>query len=76
MDGVTYDQVSKLAKIYPDHDFDFTNSGTKIIDQYTSVSPKSKSGYFIVTHDQFGTHVRTVPTLKSNSQTRIILGKL
>ena len=66
MDGVTYAQVSKLSKTYPDQGFDFADSRSKIITRYTSVSPKSKSGYFIVNNDESDDHTRPVPTLKSN----------
>jgi len=64
MDGVTYNQVSKLPKNYPDEGFDFSVSRNRIIERYTSVSSKSKSGYIIVTHDEFGDRVSAVPTLK------------
>ena len=66
MDGVTHAQVMELAKTYPDEGLDLTDSAKKIAKQYISIEPKSKSEYFIVTHNHTGTHTHPIPTLKSN----------
>jgi len=65
MVGVTHDQVSKLADSHKADGFDMVESAKTLTEFYKSIAPPSKSGYFMITLGEDGSHsIHPVLTFK------------